>query len=82
MSCSLRIRLNRGSNRALAQTQNAAVCGGPDVGDTLAFEKKGHGAEDVTWTKNRRLRTPVLSREPPSPSLACTGHGEECRMGL
>ena len=29
-----------------------------------------------------RLRTPVLSREPPCPSLACTGHGEGCRMGL
>ena len=42
----------------------------------------------ATWNSRvrresaRRPRTPALSREPPCPSLASTGHGPGCRMGL
>ena len=48
----------------------------------LSEDRPGLKVEGLTIVEAIRLRTPVLSREPPCPSLACTGHGEGCRMGL
>ena len=55
-------------------------CGGPELPGQLGAII--HAGSAIATGLARRLRTPVLSREPPCPSLACTGHGEGCRMGL
>ena len=52
------------------------------AGEGRGLASFGPFVSSVSWSSFFRRRTPARSREPPWLSLADTGHGPRCRMGL